>query len=38
MICLNLVRQDLLGEVLHAECSYLHDLQSIKFKTTSEGL
>ncbi|MDE2876031.1 MAG: Gfo/Idh/MocA family oxidoreductase, partial [Gemmatimonadota bacterium] len=30
LLCLNLVRQGLLGEILHAECGYLHDLRGIK--------
>lgn len=38
MLCLNLVRQGLLGEVIHGECGYLHDLRSIKFSETGEGL
>src|SRR2546427_438664 len=35
---LKLVRRGMLGELLHAECGYLHDLRSIKFSTTGEGL
>lgn len=31
MLILNLVRQGMLGEILHAECGYLHDLRAIKF-------
>src|SRR5438552_13893014 len=38
MMILNLVRRGMLGELLHAECGYLHDLRSIKFSTTGEGL
>src|SRR3970282_1767754 len=38
LLALNLVRQGLLGEVLHAECGYLHDLRSIKFADEGEGL
>ena len=38
LLCLNLVRQGLLGEVLHAECGYLHDLRAIKFADEGEGL
>lgn len=38
LLALNLVRQGLLGEVLHAECGYLHDLRSIKFADRGEGL
>ena len=35
---LNMVRKGLLGELLHAECGYVHDLRSIKFSGKSEGL
>ncbi|GMU80902.1 MAG: glycosyl hydrolase family 109 protein 2 [Planctomycetota bacterium] len=38
MLFLNLVRKGLLGEVLHAECGYLHDLRDVKFSTGGEGL
>jgi hypothetical protein len=38
MMCLNLVRQGLLGEVLHAEGGYLHDLRGVKFSKGGEGL
>ncbi|MBW7906838.1 MAG: Gfo/Idh/MocA family oxidoreductase [Phycisphaerae bacterium] len=38
MLCLNLVRRGLLGEVLHGECGYLHDLRDVKFSTGGEGL
>ena len=38
LMCLNLARKGLLGELLHAECGYLHDLRAIKFATTGEGL
>jgi len=38
MMILYLVRRGMLGELLHAECGYLHDLRSIKFSTTGEGL
>ena len=38
MMVLNMVRQGLLGEVLHAECGYLHDLRAIKFASEGEGL
>jgi predicted dehydrogenase len=30
MMILNMVRQDLFGELLHAECGYLHDLRQLK--------
>jgi hypothetical protein len=38
MLALMLVRKGLLGDLLHAECGYLHDLRSIKFSTEGEGL
>jgi hypothetical protein len=38
MLALNLVRKGLLGEILHAECGYLHDLRAIKFAMEGEGL
>jgi hypothetical protein len=38
MLAFHLVRRGLLGEVLHAECGYLHDLREIKFSGTGEGL
>jgi len=38
MMCLNMVRQGLLGEILHGECGYLHDLRGVKFSSDGEGL
>jgi hypothetical protein len=38
LMVLNLVRQDALGEILHAEGGYLHDLREIKFERQNEGL
>jgi predicted dehydrogenase len=38
MMVFNLVRQDALGEVLHAEGGYLHDLREVKFERRNEGL
>jgi hypothetical protein len=35
---LNLVRKGLLGEVVHAEAGYLHDLRGVKFSNEGEGL
>jgi len=35
---LNMVRQGALGELLHAECGYLHDLRAVKFSSEGEGL
>jgi hypothetical protein len=38
LLALNLVRRGLLGEVLHGEGGYLHDLREVKFAATGEGL
>ena len=38
MMCLNMVRKGLLGEVLHGEGGYLHDLRGVKFAKGGEGL
>jgi hypothetical protein len=38
MMVFNMVRQGVLGEVLHAEGGYLHDLRAIKFADEGEGL
>lgn len=38
MLCLNLVKKGLLGEILHAEAGYLHDLREVKFSNEGEGL
>ena len=38
MLAFHLVRLGLLGEVLHAEGGYLHDLRSVKFSDRGEGL
>ena len=38
MMVYNMVRQGVFGEVLHAEGGYLHDLRSVKFADTGEGL
>ncbi|MCK4824922.1 Gfo/Idh/MocA family oxidoreductase [bacterium] len=35
---LNMVRQGLLGEIIHGECGYLHDLRGVKFSNKGEGL
>ena len=37
MMILNLVRRGLLGELLHAECGYLHDLRELKLTDFYEG-
>ena len=38
LMVLNMVRKGLLGELLHAEGGYLHDLRAIKFSSEGEGL
>ncbi len=38
MMVLHMARQGLFGEILHAECGYLHDLRAIKFEDRDEGL
>jgi len=38
LMTLNLVRKGVLGEMLHAECGYLHDLREVKFSSQGEGL
>ena len=38
MLALHLVRLGILGEILHGECGYLHDLREIKFAKEGEGL
>lgn len=38
MMVFNIVRQGLLGEILHVEGGYLHDLREIKFEKKDEGL
>ncbi len=38
MMVLNMVRKGLLGEILHGECGYLHDLRKLKFSNSGEGL
>lgn len=38
MMVFNIVKQGLLGDLLHAECGYLHDLRAIKFSDANEGL
>ncbi len=37
MMILNMVRHGLLGELLHAECGYLHDLRELKLTDFYEG-
>ena len=38
MLVRNLVRAGMLGELVHAECAYIHDLRSLLFKDEGEGL
>ena len=38
MLMFHLTRLGLLGELLHGECGYLHDLREIKFSAEGEGL
>jgi len=38
MMVFNMARQGLFGEIVHAECGYLHDLRGIKFEDRNEGL
>lgn len=38
MLVFHLSRLGLMGEILHAECGYLHDLRAIKFADSGEGL
>jgi hypothetical protein len=38
MMVLKMVRSGLLGELLHAEGAYIHDLRAIKLDTKNEGL
>jgi predicted dehydrogenase len=37
MMILHMVRQGLLGELIHAECGYLHDLRELKLTDFYEG-
>ena len=38
MQILNMVKKGLFGELIHAECGYLHDLRGIKLADKGEGL
>jgi hypothetical protein len=38
LLMLNLVRQNVFGELMHAECAYNHDLREVKFSADGEGL
>jgi len=37
MMVLNMVMQGVFGEILHAECGYLHDLRAVKHDLEGEG-
>jgi predicted dehydrogenase len=37
LMILNMVRKGVFGELLHAECGYLHDLRSLKLGGVGEG-
>jgi len=38
LLVLNMIRAGLLGELVHGECAYNHDLREILFETRDEGL
>jgi predicted dehydrogenase len=38
MMILNMVNLGIFGELIHAQCGYLHDLRSVKFSDQGEGL
>ncbi len=38
MMILNMVKKGILGELLHAECGYLHDLRAVKHDLLGEGV
>ncbi|MEI7980755.1 MAG: Gfo/Idh/MocA family oxidoreductase [Bacteroidota bacterium] len=38
MMILNMVKKGLFGELLHAECGYLHDLRAVKHDMEGEGV
>ena len=37
LLILNMVRKGVLGEIIHGECGYLHDLRSLKFDFDAKG-
>ena len=37
MAILNMVRQDMFGELLHMECGYQHDLRAVKFNNGTQA-
>ena len=38
MMVFHMARSGLFGDILHAECGYLHDLRELKFSEVGEGL
>ena len=38
MMILNMVKKNIFGELIHAECGYLHDLRAVKHDLKGEGL
>jgi len=38
MMILNMVKKGMFGELVHAQCGYLHDLREIKYSNEGEGL
>ncbi len=38
MMILNMVKKGLFGELVHAECGYLHDLRAVKHDMNGEGV
>lgn len=38
LMALNMARKNLFGDLVHAECGYLHDLRGLKFSNRGEGL
>ncbi len=38
MMILNMLKKGVLGELLHAECGYLHDLRAVKHDMLGEGV
>lgn len=37
LFTLNMLRNGVLGEAVHGECAYIHDLRSLKFATEAKG-
>jgi predicted dehydrogenase len=38
MLILNMVKKGMFGELIHAECGYLHDLRAVKHDMNGEGV